>query len=152
MALVGIFPLAGFWSKDEILADAWEDRPWVFFVALAGVFLTALYVGRMLFMTFGGEYRGGELDAHGKRDKRWRKPHESPPLMVVPLVVLAALAAVAGFANIDDGLATLIEGWVPHETEELVTHSGFSFWIAGHRPPRVSRGWAWRGSFTARGC
>ena len=60
LALVGIFPLAGFWSKDEILADAWEDRPWVFVVALTGVFLTALYVGRMLFLTFGGEYRGGE--------------------------------------------------------------------------------------------
>ena len=56
MALVGIFPLSGFWSKDEILADAWEDRPWVFGVALVGVFLTAMYVGRMLFLTFAGEY------------------------------------------------------------------------------------------------
>ena len=130
MALVGVFPLAGFWSKDEILADAWEDRPWVFFIALSGVFLTALYVGRMLILTFGGEYRGGELDEHGKRDKRWRHPHESPPLMIYPLVVLAVLAVVAGFANINDDMATLIEGWIPHETEELVTQSSFNFVIA----------------------
>jgi NADH-quinone oxidoreductase subunit L len=127
MALVGLFPLAGFWSKDEILADAWEDRPWVFFVALSGVFLTALYVGRMLIMTFFGEYKGGEPNEHIKRG---RKPHESPPLMLIPLVVLAVLAAVAGFANIDDGMATLIEGWVPHETEELVTQSSLNVWIA----------------------
>jgi len=127
MALVGLFPLAGFWSKDEILADAWEDRPWVFFVALSGVFLTAIYVGRMLIMTFFGEYKGGEPNEHIKRGS---KPHESPPLMVIPLVVLAVLAAVAGFANIDDGMATLIEGWVPHETEELVTQSNLNVWIA----------------------
>src|SRR3989304_846451 len=57
LALVGVFPLAGFWSKDEILADAWADRPWVFWVALAGVFLTALYVGRMLFISFVVDYK-----------------------------------------------------------------------------------------------
>jgi NADH-quinone oxidoreductase subunit L len=129
MALVGLFPLAGFWSKDEILADAWEDRPWVFFVALSGVFLTALYVGRMLFMTFGGEYRGGESSEHDG-DSVHAKPHESPPIMLAPLVVLAVLAAVAGFANINDDIGILIEGWIPEETESLVTHGGFKLWIA----------------------
>jgi len=129
MALVGVFPLAGFWSKDEILADAWEDRPWVFWVALTGVFLTALYVGRMLFMTFGGEYKGGEEAEHGEQNAH-SKPHESPWIMLAPLVVLAVLAAIAGFANIDDGFGTLIEGWLPKESEELVTHGGFKLWIA----------------------
>jgi len=129
LALVGLFPLAGFWSKDEILADAWEDRPWVFFVALTGVFLTALYVGRMLFLTFGGEYRGGEEAEHGEH-AAYSKPHESPGIMLVPLVVLAGLAAVAGFANINDGFGELIEGWLPAESEELVTHGGFKLWIA----------------------
>jgi NADH-quinone oxidoreductase subunit L len=129
MALVGIFPLSGFWSKDEILADAWEDRPWVFVVALTGVFLTALYVGRMLFLTFGGEYKGGEEPEHGEH-AAYTKPHESPPLMLIPLVILAVLAAVAGFANINDGFGELVEGWLPTETEELVTHGGFKWWIA----------------------
>jgi NADH-quinone oxidoreductase subunit L len=129
MALVGLPPLAGFWSKDEILSDAWDDRPWVFVVALIGVFLTAVYVGRMLFLTFGGEYKGGEEPEHGDAGGH-SEPHESPALMLAPLVVLAVMAAVAGFVNIDDGLKTLIEGWLPKESEELVTHGGFQWWIA----------------------
>ncbi|HWC29028.1 MAG TPA: proton-conducting transporter membrane subunit, partial [Dehalococcoidia bacterium] len=139
MALVGLFPLAGFWSKDEILGDAWEDRPWVFWLALSGVFLTALYVGRMLFMTFGGEYRGGEPGEHGAGDVQRHAaparhgpsdPHESPPLMTVPLAVLAVMAVFAGFVNIDHGMETMLTGWLPHETEELITESDFSWWIA----------------------
>jgi NADH-quinone oxidoreductase subunit L len=134
MALVGVFPLAGFWSKDEILADAWEERPWVFGVALAGVFLTALYVGRMLILTFAGEYKGGEepehkADAHESHSEH-RTPHESPMIMVAPLLVLAVLAAVAGFANIDDGMTELLEGWLPEHTHELVAESSFELWIA----------------------
>jgi NADH-quinone oxidoreductase subunit L len=132
MALVGVFPFAGFWSKDEILADAWEDMPWVFFVALAGVFLTALYVGRMLILTFEGDYRGGaqEEDAHG--GPHTGEPHESPPLMTYPLLVLAVLAFAAGFLNAPgvDWLGDIIEGWLPEESEELLTHSGFKVWIA----------------------
>ncbi len=145
MALVGLFPLAGFWSKDEILADAWADRPWVFWIALAGVFLTALYVGRMLILTFGGEYRGGEAVSHGGAhaapDESAEEhaptahyepsaPHESPPVMLLPLVVLAVLAAVAGFANIGDDITTLLSGWLPRQTEELATEGDFKMWIA----------------------
>ena len=127
LALVGVFPFAGFWSKDEILADAWADRPWVFWVALVGVFLTAMYVGRMLFMTFSGEYRGGEASGH---DGHGDQPHESPWIMLAPLMILAVLAAGVGFVNVNDGLGHLLEGWLPHETEELVTHGGFKLWIA----------------------
>ncbi len=50
--------------------------------------------------------------------------------MLIPLVILAVLAAVAGFANIDDGFGKLVEGWLPTETEELVTQGGFQLWIA----------------------
>jgi len=126
LSLVGLFPLAGFWSKDEILSDAWADRPWVFFVALAGVFLTGLYVGRMLILTFGGEYRGGEEGEHAGHGA----PHESPWIMTGPLCVLAALAALAGFANIHDGVTDLLTGWLPERTHELITESGFKLWIA----------------------
>ncbi len=134
LALVGIFPFAGFWSKDEILADAWADRPWVFAVALIGVFLTAVYVGRMLILTFAGEYRGGEepeqaAPAPGAHAGP-RTPHESPWTMLAPLVVLAVMAAGAGFVNIDDGMTTMLTGWLPKETHELVTEADFKLWIA----------------------
>jgi NADH-quinone oxidoreductase subunit L len=130
LALVGVFPLSGFWSKDEILADAWEDKPWVFVVAMAGVFLTALYVGRMLILTFGGEYKGGEQVEADHGGAHHGQPHESPLLMTIPLMILAVMAAIAGFFNLDDWLGTIIEGWLPEETEALVTQSGFSLWIA----------------------
>jgi NADH-quinone oxidoreductase subunit L len=143
MALVGLPPLAGFWSKDEILGDAWEDRQWVFWLALTGVFLTALYVGRMLFMTFFGEYRGGEPVEHGGASQAAdgeehaptahhgpSEPHESPPLMLIPLVALAVMAVLAGFVNTDHGMETMLTGWLPEETEHLVTESKFELWIA----------------------
>ncbi|MDO8615410.1 MAG: NADH-quinone oxidoreductase subunit L [Dehalococcoidia bacterium] len=127
LALVGVFPFAGFWSKDEIMADAWDDRKWVFFVALAGVFLTGLYVGRMLILTFGGEYRGGEATEHGERHG---EPHESPPVMLLPLLLLAVMAALAGFANINDDFSHLLEGSVPERAHALLTEGHFRLWIA----------------------
>ncbi len=134
LSLVGVFPLAGFWSKDEILADAWADQPLLFWAMLGAVFLTALYVGRMLILTFGGEYKGGEPSEHAPPTGSGRaaeaEPHESPWIMLVPLVVLAAMAATAGFVNIGDGLSHLLEGWLSEATLERATESGFEFGIA----------------------
>lgn len=110
LALVGIFPLAGFWSKDELLAVAWETRPQVFWALLVGVFLTALYMGRLLFLTFGGQYRGGEAGGHGHHG-----PHESPPVMILPMVALAALAVTVGLVNLGKGLEELLLGSLPQE-------------------------------------
>jgi len=129
MALVGLFPLAGFWSKDEILLEAWAEKPLVFWTALAGVLLTAIYVGRMLFLTFGGEYRGGEAAEHGG-EAGHAEPHESPRVMLAPLVVLAVLAATAGFANLGGGLGDVLEGWLPERTHELVAEGDFHLWIS----------------------
>lgn len=129
LALVGVFPLAGFWSKDEILIEAWAEKPLIFWAALAGVFLTAVYVGRMLFLTFGGEYRGGEPSEHGE-EAGHREPHESPWVMLLPLVVLAALAATAGFVNVTGGLGDVLEGWLPEETHERVAEGDFILWIS----------------------
>jgi len=128
MALVGVFPLAGFWSKDEILLEAWSEKPFIFWTALTGVFLTAVYVGRMLFLTFGGEYKGGEASEHG--GEAHGEPRESPWVMLAPLVVLAVLAATAGFVNIGGGLGDVLEGWLPERTHELVAQGDFQIWIS----------------------
>ncbi len=130
LSLVGLFPLAGFWSKDEILIEAWHEKPLIFWTALVGVFMTAVYVGRMLFLTFGGEYKGGAPSAHGEEGGHPAEPHESPWVMLLPLVVLAVLAATAGFVNITGGLTEVLEGWLPPETHELVAESSFVLWIS----------------------
>jgi NADH-quinone oxidoreductase subunit L len=80
LALAGIFPLAGFWSKDAILTTAINESPVLFGVGIVVAFMTACYMGRAYLMTFEGEYRG---HAH---------PHESPATMTVPLCILAALS------------------------------------------------------------
>ncbi|MEO8456589.1 MAG: NADH-quinone oxidoreductase subunit L [Chloroflexota bacterium] len=136
LALVGMFPFSGFWSKDEILADAWDTRWWVFVTAMVGVYLTAVYVGRMLILTFEGEYRGGlEMeggdhagDAHA--GGHHGDPHESPPLMTIPLFILAVMAIVGGAFQVNHWLGDIIHGWLPEESEKLATESDFKLWIA----------------------
>jgi NADH-quinone oxidoreductase subunit L len=88
LALSGIPPLAGFWSKDEIISTAFHTHHYtVWFIALITAVLTAFYMTRAVLLTFLGDYRG---TAH---------PHESPVSMTGPLVVLAGLSCVAGFLN-----------------------------------------------------
>ncbi|MGQ9572489.1 MAG: NADH-quinone oxidoreductase subunit L [Dehalococcoidia bacterium] len=128
LSLAGIFPLAGFWSKDEILSAAWEDQRPLFWLALIVVFMTALYMGRALFLTFGGEYRGG--GSAGEHSGHAAQPHESPPVMVVPLVILAVAAVVTGFFNLQHGVTDLLEGWLPEEAHERVTEIEFHFGLA----------------------
>jgi NADH-quinone oxidoreductase subunit L len=118
LSLAGIYPLAGFWSKDEILGHAWQDQKALFWIAFITVFLTALYIARVIFLTFGGEYRGGEqpAEAHGTAAHA-REPHESPWVMALPLAVLAVPAVASGFANISGGVAHLLEGALPEGVE-----------------------------------
>ncbi|HET6835161.1 MAG TPA: NADH-quinone oxidoreductase subunit L [Acidimicrobiales bacterium] len=97
-ALIGIFPFAGFWSKDEILAGASQlggaGNYRVFtVVGIIGAFMTAAYMTRCVYLTFFGEFRG-----HGH-------PHESGPRIVVPLWILAVLGVVAGLVNLPSALA-----------------------------------------------
>jgi NADH-quinone oxidoreductase subunit L len=109
LSLAGIFPLSGFWSKDEMLVDAWDQQKAVFFMALISAFLTSVYIFRVLFLTFEGQYQGGEQletahqaheggDAPGHPHEH-HAPHESPLVMVLPMVVLAVLAIITGFVN-----------------------------------------------------
>ena len=89
LSLAGVIPLAGFWSKDEILATlGHEGYTGFMWVAIAGAFVTAFYMTRAVALTFFGTYKG-----HGH-------PHESPRLMTVPLIALAVPSVVVGFLNI----------------------------------------------------
>jgi len=115
LALAGIFPLAGFWSKDEILLGAGKNGYQFFLVVgLVGAFMTAAYMTRCVYLTFFGEYRG-----HGH-------PHESPPAITIPLIVLAVLSAVAGLLNAPG--IELFAKWTENETVLMagVAHHPFS--------------------------
>ena len=119
LALAGIPPLAGFWSKDEILLGAsGNGYPLFLIVGLVGAALTAAYMTRCVYLTFFGEYRG-----HGH-------PHESPPAITVPLVVLAALSVGAGFLNVPGG--EWFSKWTENETllSAGAAHHSFSLGVA----------------------
>jgi NADH-quinone oxidoreductase subunit L len=119
LAIAGIVPFAGFFSKDEILADAFGVAPpgWPPFYGkilwgglLIGALGTAFYMWRLYFLVFGGEERTAEA----------KKAHESPASMTLPLVILAGLATVAGAV----GLPHL--KWVPswgHALEAWLSRS-----------------------------
>jgi NADH-quinone oxidoreductase subunit L len=127
LSLAGIWPLAGFWSKDEILAQSWEHQRFLFYLALITVFLTAFYIFRAIFMTFGGEYRGSPA-SHGGQGHHAPALHESPWVMLAPMVLLALLAVASGWLNLNGGFSSflgehgeappgffgvLIHGWLP---------------------------------------
>src|SRR5271157_2467025 len=90
LAIAGIWPLAGFWSKDEILWKAYQVS-WVYWlIGLITAFITSFYMFRLLFMTFFGDYRGAQVDEHGRGshghgEHGHGEPHESPMVMLAPL-------------------------------------------------------------------
>jgi len=105
LAIAGIPPLSGFWSKDEVLAAVWHAGEYDFaflvlwIMGIVTAFLTAFYMFRMWFMTFAGEPRS-EYHAH-----------ESPRIMTVPLMILAGLAITSGFALfVGEGFGAFMEG------------------------------------------
>ena len=95
LSIAGIWPLSGFWSKDEIVVSSFANNPILFYLAMITVFMTAFYMFRVIFLTFGGEYRGGASSEHGSHE-----PHESSRVMVIPMVVLAVLAIFSGWLNV----------------------------------------------------
>ncbi len=100
LALSGIFPFAGFWSKDDILGAVWRDGKYAMWaIGLIAAFITAFYTFRMIFMTFFGESRRDpEADEH---------VHESPWSMLVPLIVLAVASLLGGFLGLPGELGVL---------------------------------------------
>ena len=134
LSLAGIFPLAGFWSKDEILALAWGQDDLVsravFVLGMVAVFMTAFYMFRAVFMTFNGGFRGGaEADPEVESGEVHLK--ESPWTMVAPLVLLAVASILAGFlANPPTDLVAVPIHWLT----DFVGHGptkGFNVLLAG---------------------
>jgi NADH-quinone oxidoreductase subunit L len=105
LAIAGIFPFSGFFSKDEILWKAFDQGSVLYYlVGLGGAAMTAFYVFRLVSLTFEGEKRW-EGDAH---------PHEAPRVMTLPLIVLAVLSFIGGVAGVPESLGghNALEHWL----------------------------------------
>ncbi|CAN5216979.1 NADH-quinone oxidoreductase subunit L [soil metagenome] len=96
LAISGIPPFAGFFSKDEILADAFAHNKLAYGVALVASLLTVFYMFRLFFLTFYGKERASHDAMH--------HIHESPKSITIPLIALAVLSAVGGFMNVPEAL------------------------------------------------
>jgi NADH-quinone oxidoreductase subunit L len=96
IAIAGIPPFSGFFSKDEILAAAYLRNPLYYVLGAAGALLTAFYMFRLYATTFLGSFRGTEEQKHHL--------HESPSLMTIPLIVLAVLSVIGGWVGIPEVL------------------------------------------------
>ena len=150
LAIAGIPPFSGFWSKDEVLLAAWNENKIAWVMLLIAAIMTAFYMSRLVFMTFFGEKKWG-ISEHGETegdeeqaetdsetdtedgDKHEVTPHESPIVMWLPLVILSGLAAVAGLLNLPFSYDTKhLEHWLEpilFGNEVHVTASGQTKWI-----------------------
>lgn len=108
IAISGIPPFSGFYSKDEILLAAHARAPWMFWAGALTAGITAFYVFRTIWLTFFGDYRG---EAH---------PHESRASMTIPLIVLAALSLGGGFIDIPHILAPVLPAHEAAHDQTLV--------------------------------
>ena len=132
LAIAGVPPFAGFWSKDDILLAAYDKSPLLWAAGLATALLTAYYMSRQVFLVFyGGErwknapaagaHAGGHGAAHA-HDSHAGGPHEGPWVMTLPLVVLAALAALGGLLNLPFGKLDRLERWLEPVFGESLRH------------------------------
>jgi len=144
LSIAGIWPLAGFWSKDEILASSFTGNPILFYLAMITVFMTAFYMFRAVFLTFGGEYRGGAVSTHGGHEGG--KLHESPAVMIVPMAILAILSIASGWFNITGSFSQFLGHGGGHEVHSFI--GGF-FGMLTHPLPLISLLLAGLGIFLA---
>ena len=117
LAISGIPPFAGFWSKGDVLTNVYGYSKWLWILGVATAILTAYYMSRLFVLTFRGTERFREV-THG------HDPHESPWVMTVPLVVLAALATLGGVIDLP---------WIHHNSLAGFLNPTFGFIpAAGH--------------------
>ncbi|MBF0571760.1 MAG: NADH-quinone oxidoreductase subunit L [Candidatus Omnitrophica bacterium] len=133
LALCGIFPLSGFWSKDAILGLAFKQNTVLYLIATLASGFTAFYMGRLFLVVF------WENSFPSSKEGDDRKIHESPAVMTIPLVLLAILSAIGGFIGIPH---LLIAGEAPEKLNMKVAvissviallGLGFSYMIYGKR-------------------
>ena len=110
IAIAGVPPFSGFFSKDEILAAAYAKNPIYWYLGLVGAGMTAFYMFRLYATTFLGQFRGTEAQAH--------HVHESPVSMTLPLIILAVLSAVGGAM----GVPEIFGGhhWLGHHLSSII--------------------------------
>jgi NADH-quinone oxidoreductase subunit L len=119
LALAGIIPLAGFWSKDEILAESQHLQPGIYLLLTIAAFLTAFYMGRQVWMVFFGEARSRPAS----------RARENSALLIVPLILLAALSVLGGGLNLPG--THIFSTWLGHTFGEVETAGSFNFLVAG---------------------
>ena len=115
IAIAGIFPFAGFFSKDQIIAVAFEENKLMFVLGLVVSACTAFYMFRLYFLTFTGKFRGTHDQEHHL--------HESPAVMTIPLVVLAVLSVVGGFIGLPHAVGESMHmhwHWLDHYLDGTV--------------------------------
>jgi NADH-quinone oxidoreductase subunit L len=120
LAISGVPPFAGFWSKDDILVNAWQKSPALWVVGVLTALLTAYYMTRQVILVFYGEARWETADSHAE-------PHEAPPTMTIPLIVLAVGAAIGGLINLPFGKTAFLEHFlhpVIHVAQHELVFSG----------------------------
>ncbi|MBI3517939.1 MAG: NADH-quinone oxidoreductase subunit L [Bacteroidetes bacterium] len=112
IAISGIPPFSGFFSKDEILAHTYEHSPTLWFFGQVASMLTAFYMFRLLYLTFYRKFRGTHEQEHHL--------HESPKSMTIPLIVLAVLAVVGGALGLPEFWGTT--NWMHHHLDSIIVH------------------------------
>ncbi len=118
LAISGIFPFAGFWSKDEILMTAFHGNIALWVVGSVASILTAFYMFRLMYLTFFKEFRGTE--------KQKSHLHESPALITFPLIILAILAAIGGIISLPGN------SWLNHYLTPILPKLGEEHHVLGN--------------------
>lgn len=116
IAISGIFPFSGFFSKDEILAHAYEHSPLLWLLGMFASMLTAFYMFRLLFLTFFGTFRGTHEQEHHL--------HESPSSMTIPLIILAILSVAGGLLGLPEFWH--LPNWMHHNLEPIIKRPDYS--------------------------
>jgi NADH-quinone oxidoreductase subunit L len=121
LAISGIPPFAGFFSKDEILAHTYMHSPVLYVLGVLGAMFTSFYMFRLMFLTFWGSFRGTHEQEHHL--------HESPPSMTIPLIVLAILSTIGGFMGVPEALGGhhWLEHWLEPVLSKSAVHTGNMF-------------------------